>query len=115
MRPFRVALTGDFLDESGSCAYGDAGLGLLSAEPSICWHFLADRAPKPGAPPSWPRLYSLEITPAHVADVDGLIVLRPRVKRDTFAGVAADLVVIGRSGAGYDKVDLAACTDHGVA
>src|SRR5262249_23872903 len=25
------------------------------------------------------------------------------------------LVVIGRSGAGYDKIDLAACTEHGVA
>ena len=27
----------------------------------------------------------------------------------------SDLVVIGRSGAGYDKIDLAACTENGVA
>ena len=26
---FRVALTGDFLNEAGSVAYGDAGLDLL--------------------------------------------------------------------------------------
>ena len=41
--------------------------------------------------------------------------LRPWVKQSTFAAGADDLVVIGRSGAGYDKIDLAACTEHGVA
>jgi phosphoglycerate dehydrogenase-like enzyme len=42
-------------------------------------------------------------------------VLRPWVKRSTFASGAGELVVIGRSGAGYDKIDLAACTEQGVA
>ena len=37
------------------------------------------------------------------------------MKRSTFADGAGDLVVIGRSGAGYDKIDLEACTEHGVA
>ncbi len=41
--------------------------------------------------------------------------LRPWVTASTFAAGALDLVVIGRSGAGYDKIDLAACTEHGVA
>src|SRR5262249_12252361 len=63
----------------------------------------------------WSLLYSLEVTPALIRDVDGLGVLRPWVKRSTFAAGAEDLVVIGRSGAGYDKIDLAACTEHGVA
>ena len=53
--------------------------------------------------------------PEHIRGIDGLVVLRPWVKRSTFAEGAADLVVIGRSGAGYDKIDLAACTEHGVA
>ena len=44
-----------------------------------------------------------------------MVVLRPWVKRSTFANGREDLVVIGRSGAGYDKIDLAACTEHGVA
>src|SRR5207302_4749366 len=39
----------------------------------------------------------------------------PYVRRATFARGAADLVVIGRSGAGYDKIDVAACTEHDVA
>src|SRR5262249_3080000 len=33
----------------------------------------------------------------------------------TFARGAADLVVVGRSGVGYDKIDLEACTDNDVA
>jgi phosphoglycerate dehydrogenase-like enzyme len=42
-------------------------------------------------------------------------VLRPRVKKSTFAAGAGNLFVIGRSGAGYDKIDLDACTENGVA
>jgi phosphoglycerate dehydrogenase-like enzyme len=115
VRNFRIAMTGDFLDESGAVAYGDAGLGLLEGRPDIRWHFVTDLAPRPGDRTYWDRLYSLEVAPEHIRGVDGLVVLRPWVTRTTFAEGAADLVVIGRSGAGYDKVDLAACTEHGVA
>ena len=85
------------------------------AVPSVRWHFITDLSPKPGDASYWARLYSLEVTPDHIRGVDGLVVLRPWVKRSTFAEGAADLVVIGRSGAGYDKIDLDACTEHGVA
>jgi phosphoglycerate dehydrogenase-like enzyme len=115
MRLFRVAYTGDFLDESGAVAYGDIGLDRLNAHPGIRYEFLRDLGPKPGDPAYWPRLYSLEIRPEHIRGVDGLVVLRPWVKRDTFAEGASDLFIIGRSGAGYDKIDLDACTEHGVA
>jgi phosphoglycerate dehydrogenase-like enzyme len=115
VRSFRLALTGDFLDASGGIAYGDAGLGLFQGRPEVRWHFVRDLAPKPDDPSYWSRLYSLEVAPEHIRDLDGLIVLRPWVKRSTFADGAGDLVVIGRSGAGYDKIDLAACTEHGVA
>jgi len=115
MRVFRVALTGDFLDESGAVAYGNIGLDRLASQPYIRRHFVTDLAPRPNDKGYWSRLYSLEITPDHIKDVDGLVVLRPWVKRSTFGSGAGDLVVIGRSGAGYDKIDLAACTEHGVA
>jgi phosphoglycerate dehydrogenase-like enzyme len=115
VRVFRIALTGDFLDESGGVAYGDAGLGLLEGRPEVRWHFVTALAPRPGDRSYWDRLYSLVVEPEHLQGVDGLIVLRPWVKRSTFAEGAEDLVVIGRSGAGYDKIDLAACTEHGVA
>src|SRR5581483_10620814 len=96
-------------------AYGDTGLPLLESKPYIRLRFLTEQAPQPGDTTYYQRFYSLTITPEQIAGVDGLIVLRPWVKRSTFAGGAADLVVIGRSGAGYDKIDLEACTDNDVA
>lgn len=111
---FRVALTGDFLDETGQPAYGDLGLPLWRDVPSIRYHFLRDHAPRDDAD-YWPNLYSMEVQPHHLADIDGLIVLRPWVTKATFAQGADSLFVIGRSGAGYDKIDVAACTEHDVA
>ena len=61
---FRVALTGDFLNEAGSVAYGDAGLGLLSGRRDIRWHFISDLAPRRDDPDYWSRLYSLEVGPS---------------------------------------------------
>jgi phosphoglycerate dehydrogenase-like enzyme len=115
LKPFRIALTGDYLDESGAIAYGDIGLARLDAEPGVTYRFLDELSPKPDDPVYWSRLYSLEVRPEHIAGIDGLVVLRPWVKLSTFAQGAGDLTVIGRSGAGYDKIDLAACTGHGVA
>lgn len=120
MAPFRIALTGDFLDERGQSAYGDVGLSLLDAErqraePLVAYRFLRDMAPQPGDADYWRRFYSLRVEPTHLDEIDGLIVLRPWVTRDAFARGARDLTVIGRSGAGYDKIDLAACTENDVA
>ncbi|HEV3003537.1 MAG TPA: NAD(P)-dependent oxidoreductase [Pirellulales bacterium] len=111
---FRVALTGDFLDEAGRPAYGDLGLPLWTDAPHIRYHFLHDQAPRDDAQ-YWRNLYSMQVEPRHIADIDGLIVLRPWVKRQAFAEGAGRLVVIGRSGAGYDKIDVAACTANDVA
>jgi phosphoglycerate dehydrogenase-like enzyme len=115
MRPFRIAFTGDFLNQDGVSAYGDIGLSLLDAAGHVRYRFLTDQAPAKGDREYYRRFYSLEVEPAHLADIDGLVVLRPWVQRTTFARGADDLVVIGRSGAGYDKIDLAACTDNDVA
>jgi phosphoglycerate dehydrogenase-like enzyme len=115
VRIFQLALTGDFLDETGKVAIGDAGLGLLAGAPHIRHRFLSEQAPRPGDADYWKRFYSLEVTPEQVAGLDGLVVLRPWVGRATLERAAADLVVLGRSGAGYDKIDVAACTEFGVA
>src|SRR5262249_8362208 len=115
MRTFRVAFTGDFLNEAGVPAYGDVGLTLLENSPCVRCHFLTEQAPRPGGPAYWPLLYALEVTPDQIAGIDGLVVLRPWVKRGVFARGAADLVVIGRSGAGYDKIDVEACSANDVA
>ncbi len=98
MADFRIAFTGDFLDETGAVAYGDIGLNRLVSHASVRWGFISDLSPKPSDPGYWARLYSLEVAAEHIRGVNGLVVLRPWVKRSTFAEGAADLVVIGRSG-----------------
>jgi phosphoglycerate dehydrogenase-like enzyme len=115
MRTFRIALTGDFLNPQGASAYGDLGWSLWKSLPYIQYHFLKEQSPPPNDPSYWDRLYSLEVTPDQIEGIDGLVVLRPWVKRGAFARGAKDLLVIGRSGTGFDKIDLAACTEHDVA
>ena len=110
-----MALTGDFLNEALRPAYGEAGLEPLVSLPRLRCHFIIELAPRANDPDYWPRLYSLLVRPEHIAKVDGLIVLRPWVTKSTFASGADDLFVIGRSGAGNDKIDINACTEHGVA
>lgn len=115
MRRFVVALTGDFLGPDGRPAYGDACTRLLERQPGVEWRFLEDLAPRPDDADYWSHLYALEIEPKHLKGVNGLVVLRPRLKASAFSEGAGELTVVGRSGAGYDKIDLDACTAHGVA
>lgn len=110
MRTFRVAFTGDYLNEQGASAYGDLGIPLLERSGLVRHHFLRDQGPKPGDREYWNSFYKLEVRPEHLAGVDGLVVLRPWIKRSALEA-ADELVAIGRSGAGYDKIDVAACTD----
>lgn len=114
MRIFQLALTGDYLDESGKLAYGDAGLSRLFASPLIRHRFLTGQAPRAGDPDYWKRFYSLEVTADQLAGLDGIVVLRPWVKRPALEAARERLVVLARSGAGYDKIDVAACTDNDV-
>lgn len=96
---FRVGLTRDFLKPDGSIGWGDIRLDLLDADPAVEWEFM---------PAS-----SAELTPAEIAGYDGLIVLGPRVTAATLAG-SERLALVSRFGVGYDNVDVAACTEHGV-
>lgn len=114
MRTFRIAFTGDFLNEDGESAYGDLDLAALAQPPYVEFRFLNSQSPRREDKAYWRRFYSLEVTPEDVQGVDGLVVLRPWVKERTLAA-ATDLIVIGRSGAGYDKIDVSACTAHDVA
>src|SRR5713101_4845271 len=88
---------------------------MLDGHPVIRYHFLKEHAPRPGDAGYWDRLYSMEVRPVQIADVDALVVLRPRLQRGTLEQVAKHLTVIGRSGAGYDKIDVAACTENDIA
>jgi phosphoglycerate dehydrogenase-like enzyme len=115
MHPFRLFFTGDYLDESGAVSYGDIGLDQLHAAAYIETGFLLDQKPQPGQQAYWKDLYSLEIKPEHVARANGIVIFRPWVKASAFSGGAKNLVVLARAGAGYDKIDLGACTENDVA
>jgi lactate dehydrogenase-like 2-hydroxyacid dehydrogenase len=113
MRSFQLAITGDFLNEHGQSAYGDLGFGALESCPFIDIHYIRDHAPRANDPTYWDQLYSMEVKSEHVRGMDGLIVLRPYIRAHVFDG-ADNLTIIGRSGAGYDKIDVRACTDNDV-
>ena len=115
MTRFRVRYTGDYLDETGAVGVGDIALDLYDGVPFVDVGFLRDQSPEPGDAGYWDRLYSLQIEPAHVAAAEGIVIFRPWVKAGAFAAADPGLVVIGRAGAGIDKIDLAACTANDVA
>lgn len=114
MRTFRLALTGDYLNAEGGLADGDISLELIDEVPYIDYHFLESLAPKPGDTEYYKNFYSLEVAPEHIAEIDGLVVLRPWIKPSAFVNGADQLVAIARAGAGYDKIDVEACTDNDV-
>jgi phosphoglycerate dehydrogenase-like enzyme len=113
MHTFKLAITGDFLNEHGQSAYGDLGFAAIESCPFINIQYIMDHAPRANDQTYWDNLYSMQLSAAHLRDIDGLIVLRPYIRAHAFEG-AENLTVIGRSGAGYDKIDVQACTNNDV-
>ena len=97
---FRVAFSADFCGDRGRLAFPDIGLSLLGEHAGISYGFLDEYRP--------------EYAPEQLAGCDVLISLKPRSTAQSLQGVTR-LCAIGRCGVGYDNVDLAACTEHGVA
>ncbi len=98
VRPYRVAVTGDQVRADGSSIFGDIGLDRLTAC-GIEWSVI----PVPGA----------TVTAEQVRGFDALLLMGDRaVDASTLAD--GSLRHVARFGAGYDAVDLAACTAAGV-
>jgi phosphoglycerate dehydrogenase-like enzyme len=95
LKPFRVALTGDFFDVAGQSRFADLGLSLFEGERHIDVTKFEKHQP--------------EITPQQLIGINGVIVLTPRVTEASLAN-SEQLLAIGRFGVGYDSVDVAACT-----
>lgn len=102
MPPFHLAFSRDFLTETGELAYGDIGLSKLKESPDLVTYRFLDE-------------YASVITPEQIADVDGLVIIYPYITPETFARGAERLTFIGRSGVGYDRINLEACTANDVA
>jgi phosphoglycerate dehydrogenase-like enzyme len=96
---FHVSLTADFYDAAGQTKYPDIGLSVLQAERRIAIERMAEFRP--------------ELGPDQIAEAQGVIVLTPRVSRQSVSK-SSNLLAIGRFGVGYDSVDVPACTDADV-
>jgi phosphoglycerate dehydrogenase-like enzyme len=114
MPSFKLLFTGDYLDETGAVKYGDIGLDSLASSGHVETGFLLDQKPAAGDSTYLDRLYSLQIKPEHVAQANGIVIFRPWVKASAFVNGAENLVVLARAGAGYDKIDISACTANDV-
>jgi phosphoglycerate dehydrogenase-like enzyme len=97
---FHIGVTRDFLKPDGSIAFGDIGLSRLDTVAGIKWEFLPENV--------------VELTPQHAQRYDALLVLAPRVTERALADDCR-LAIVARFGVGYDNVDVAACTQAGVA
>jgi phosphoglycerate dehydrogenase-like enzyme len=113
MREFMLNFTGDYCDTTGK-PVSDLAWDLLDQAPQIRCGFLTDQQPIAGDSTYQDLLYSMQITPAHVASSNGIVICRPWVKESAFSRGAGNLVGIGRAGIGYDKIDLTACTANDV-
>ena len=117
MPEFRVLYTGDYLDVDGrvTVSGGDIALDLYESAPWISQEYLRDQQPRAGDDAYWSNIYSMAISSKHVRAANGIVIFRPWVKPAAFVEGSDNLVVIGRAGAGCDKIDMAACTAADVA
>ena len=95
---FRIGVTRDFLRPDGTSDLDNIANPLFDRA-GLQWEYIAENTPA--------------LTGAQVRDYDALLVLGTAITAETFVG-AERLAIIARFGVGYDKVDVAACTENGV-
>ena len=102
---FRVAVSSDFLRPDGSLAYPSVDFSPLKSNPVLECVFL---------PPNDKLAVSNEIYAHDVADFDALLLWTERFTERS-AKVGNQLALLRRFGAGYEKIDVPACTASSVA
>jgi phosphoglycerate dehydrogenase-like enzyme len=95
---FRVALSGDFKKPDGSPTFPDFDVVPLQSAPGVEVAFLENANP---------------LRADQLADFDALILLQPRLARESIHPNGR-LSVVARFGVGYDNVDVPACTEAGI-
>lgn len=97
--PFRVAITADAVRPDGTSIHGDLGLERLT-EAGVQWQVLP--------------AYEDPIPAQHLEGVDAVLSLGHIHFGEETLVAAPQLKLVARFGAGYDTIDLAACTRAGV-
>lgn len=96
---FHVGITRDMLDADGTLGGRDIGLDLLDGHAHLDWEFMPEDAP--------------ELTADQVCGYDAILDGGRKVTAATLEG-AERLALVARFGAGFDVVDVDACTRAGV-
>jgi phosphoglycerate dehydrogenase-like enzyme len=100
--PFRIVASGDYMYLRGDDTIEEMGFSAFLAEPRVALDFLA-AAPQSGAIPD-----------DGLIGADALLMLGQYLRAPAIGAAAETLVAAGRAGAGTDKMDVEACTRHGV-
>jgi D-3-phosphoglycerate dehydrogenase len=99
----QVVASGDYLHTLGNATLASLGFGIYEkAADRIDLRMLAS-APQTDAVPA-----------ADLAAADALLMLGQYLPAASIAPAAGRLAIVARSGVGTDKIDVAACTQHGV-
>jgi phosphoglycerate dehydrogenase-like enzyme len=100
MKPYRIALSGDFRLADGRPAYPDFDLTPLTSRPDVEIGYVE---PEGGVMPA-----------SALDDYDALVLLVPRFDARSVPE-SGRLAMVARFGVGYDNVDLGACNAAGIA
>ncbi len=95
---FRIGVTPDFLKPDSSSDLDDIA-GPLFDEAGLNWEYIDNK--------------TSVLSNSQVKDYDALLVLGAKITEETLNNNDR-LAIIARFGVGYDKIDVAACTKHGV-
>src|SRR5690606_22485736 len=98
---FRVGVSRDFLTADGTRSFDDEAWRTLQACPGIDIAFLEGAATQP-------------VTAGDVQRFDAVLIKRNPVSRKVIEQPGARLRFIGRNGAGYDHIDIDACSRAGI-
>lgn len=97
--PYRLAVSTESLDADGEVIYGDIGLDRLT-EAGITWE--------------WLTADGHDYAPGQLADFDAIWILGHAGIGAAGLTDAPRLRHVARFGAGYDRIDLTACTERGI-
>lgn len=102
-RRLRIVASGDYLHTMGTETPEAMGFGAYAA--------VADRLDL-GFLPAGPQ--TAAVSADGLAGADALLMLGQHLRADAVAAAAGRLAMVARAGVGVDKIDIAACTEHGV-
>lgn len=98
---FLVGLTPDLFNSKGEPTFGPAPMSILDqASGLLRWEPIGEAGGM--------------VTPAMLSRYDALYLNTPKVTAASFAGARVKTRIIARHGVGFDSIDLAALTQHGV-